>query len=70
MEKKKAADQKLYFQEDSDLVTAVKLTAFYNLNEVLHEFEEAATLEQNSIISTYWYQDNRKPDGLVTAVRK
>ena len=70
MEKNKVADLKLYFQEDSDLVTAVKLTAFYNLNEALQKFEEATILEKNEIISIYLYQDNRNADGLVNAIEK
>jgi hypothetical protein len=70
MEKQKVADLKLYLQEDSVLVTAVKLTAFYNLNTALHEFEEATTLQKNEIISIHSYQDNRRPDALVNATEK
>ena len=69
MEKEKVANLKFYLQEDSVLVTAVRLTALYKLNEALNEFEEATVLENNEI-STHSYQDNGNTDCLVNAIVK
>ena len=70
MENGKDANVKFYLQGDSVLVTAVKLTAFYKLNDALNEFEEEATILENNEISAHSYQDKGKTDGLLNAIVK